>query len=87
MRTATKVVLNRATSFFPERKPGDKGDIALAEVLEMIREKGQTGYLAVHIGRGGTIAALIFHKEDRIPASSEGILFSNEEPEEENIKV
>ena len=78
MKTSTKITLNRRTTFTSERKQEDGGRALLVEALDVIREEGYTGALTAQIGPGGSIASLVFTKEDRIPANSGGIVFDNE---------
>ena len=78
MKTATKITLNRKTTFTPDSKQTDGGRALLTEALDLIREDGNVGALTAQIGPGGSIASLVFVKEDRIPANSGGIVFDNE---------
>jgi hypothetical protein len=85
MKTQTKITLIRKTIFTPDSKQKDGGRALLAEALELItealdliREEGNVGALTAQIGPGGSIASLVFVKEDRIPVNSGGIVFDNE---------
>ena len=78
MKTATKITLQRKTTFTPDAKQSDGGRGLLIEALDLIREEGNVGALTAQIGPGGSIASLTFTKEDRVPVNSGGIVFDNE---------
>lgn len=78
MKTSTRITLNRKTTFTADRKQDDGGTSLLMQALDMIREEGHVGALVAQIGPGGTIANLSFTKEDKIPATSGGIVFDTE---------
>ncbi len=85
MKTATKITLIRKTIFTPDIKQKDGGRALLTEALDLItaaldliKEEGNVGALTAQIGPGGSIASLVFVKEDRIPTNSGGIVFDNE---------